>query len=119
MRKEVLGVLKATSTREGDVTGAVNVMDKTYAHLVKGDEIDMIFAAPTEALEGGERESYIFEAAGFYHKLRADMYPEVDTSEKWKEEIKEYKAEWHKQHYDPVRQKEYRERNKESIKERH
>ena len=73
-----------------DELARLSKRDKTYTHLVRGDEIALIFAKPKIALEDNQKESYILVSSGFYHGLRTYLYPDVDTSNSYKEEIKKY-----------------------------
>jgi len=89
-KSEVLALEKAQHSTDGNVKE--NLMDKDYeyAHTVRGDVIDLEFDVGTLTPNEDEVVDYFFESYGFYHGLRTYLYPEVDTSDSYKEEINQY-----------------------------
>ncbi len=91
MNMEELPLIKAVKTGGVDVLKELSARDNVYAHLVRGEDIELTFAAPKEALKADEEESYFFVSSGFYSGLRTYLYPKVDPSmDTFKNELKEY-----------------------------
>jgi len=90
---EELMLVKADHQKDGDVLSLLKERNYKYTHLVTGDKIDLVFEPPKAILKPGEKESFVFMSSGFYHPLRTDLYPNIDTSDNWKKEIKAYAEE--------------------------
>ncbi len=54
------------------------------------DKIQLTFKNPTSKPADSEEESYVFVSSGFYHGLRTYLYPDVDTSDSWKQHVADY-----------------------------
>lgn len=91
----------------------------SVACFLNGDaRIELVEKFPCECRdELTKRERYYIENNECVNK-NIPTRTRKEWEEEHKEELKEYKAEWNQAHYDPVKQKEKREQNKESIKER-
>jgi len=92
-RKEELKLLRAKHSRDGDVRKELLEKDFKYAHIVRGDVIDLEFEQGKLKPNNNEIVDYFFESYGFYHGLRTYLYPDVDTSDSYKEEINQYVTE--------------------------
>ena len=87
---ETLKLISAKHSKDGEVKDKLNQKDFNYAHTVRGDTIDLEFDAGTLEPDENEAVDYFFESKGFYYGLRTYLYPNVDTSDSYKEEIINY-----------------------------
>lgn len=87
---ETLKLISAKHSRDGEVKAQLNEKDFNYAHTVRGDIIDLEFEKGNLKPNNNQVVDYFFESYGFYHGLRTYLYPDVDTSDSYKEEINQY-----------------------------
>ncbi|MCK5211981.1 hypothetical protein KAJ89_04730 [Candidatus Parcubacteria bacterium] len=91
---ENLELLSAEHSQGGDITENLLEKDYVYGHTVRGDSIDLVFDAGKLWPKENEKVDYFFVSEGFYHGLRAYLYPEVDTTDSYIDEINEYIKEY-------------------------
>jgi len=93
-KQEELQLIKATHSRDKDVLDDLLDKDYIYAHIVRGDSIDLVFEAGE--LEAAEDEivDYFFISQGFYHGLRTYLYPDVDPTDSYIDEVNAYIKEY-------------------------
>jgi len=87
---EELPLKEANHSNGSSVLADVIDKDLTYAHTVRGDRIDLLFGSPAIELKDSQKESYLFVSSGYYHSLRTFLYPEIDASDSWIQEIADY-----------------------------
>jgi hypothetical protein len=88
--QEVLPVVKATHSRYGDVTDKILSKDFKYADTVRGDTIDLEFSTGYENVSTNETYDLFLISQGYYHGIRTYLYPYVDTSDSYKQELNNY-----------------------------
>ncbi|KKS38291.1 MAG: hypothetical protein A3G49_02520 [Candidatus Sungbacteria bacterium RIFCSPLOWO2_12_FULL_41_11] len=69
---EELSVKNARHSRLGDVTLKISGKEKKVTHLIPGDTVDVSFEEPSRLLLQGQKETYLFQSAGFYSALRPE-----------------------------------------------
>lgn len=89
-KKESLKILSAKHSRDGDVTNNLLKKDYEYGHTVRGDTINLEFDSGNLKHNNNEEVDYFFVSRGFYHGLRTYLYPGVDTSNSYIQEINKY-----------------------------
>jgi len=88
---EELSLKNARHSRLGDVTLKISGKEKKDTHLIPGDAVEVSFAEPSRALLPGEKETYLFQSAGFYSALRPEYKKAAGNwTEKLSEEAKEH-----------------------------
>ncbi len=94
-KQEELSMLKANSSREGDVIEDLYEKDYTYANTVRGDIIDLEFEAGNLIPGKGEVVDYFVIITGYYHEIRTYLHPDADTSvETFEKELDNYVKEY-------------------------
>ena len=89
-RMEELELQAALHSNQKDVADKLRAKDHDYAHIVRGDKIDLAFAAGGLQPAENEVADYFVISQGYYHGLRTYLFPEVDTSDSYIEEVNNY-----------------------------
>lgn len=94
-RTEELNLVKAEHSKDGDALAALGTQDFSYAHIVRGDKINLEFEAGSLWPQDDEEVDYFFVSRGYYHGLRTYLYPDVDTSAAtFEKELNDYVKEY-------------------------
>lgn len=83
-RTEELPVVRAVSSRLGDVSAKLSRGSREYAHMIPGDAIDVFFADEKLKLKKDEAETYLMQSMGFYSPLSKKS---KKLAGNWKERI--------------------------------
>ncbi len=75
-RQELLPVETARHSRLGDIRQTFST-DKSYAHMLPGDKIDLEFGDLQIQAQLGEQETYLMQSFGFYTALRPEFQNEI------------------------------------------
>jgi hypothetical protein len=88
--QEVLPLNKAVHSRLGDVRDKILSKDFKYADTVRGDTIDLEFNTGNENVSSDETYDLFLISQGYYHGIRTYLYPYIDTSDSYKQELESY-----------------------------